>query len=52
MDESLAFNETCSETKFHVYWYHNSCLQQEEEEEVEHGQIHFSITLDVSGIFI
>ena len=53
MDESLAFNETCSGTKFHVYWYHGYCvthLQQEveeeekeeeegeEEEKVEHGQ--------------
>ena len=60
MDESLALNETCLDTKFNVYWYHGYRVtrlqqQEEEEEEVEHGQnvkIQFSITLDISGIFI
>ena len=53
MDESLAFNDTCSDTKFFGTTVMH--LQQQEEEEVEHGQnvkMHFSITLDISGIFI
>ena len=42
---SLALNETCSDTKFNVYWYYGYCVtrvhgekEEEEEEEEEHGQ--------------
>ena len=39
--ESLALTETCPDIKFHIYWYHSYCLQEEEEKHGQNGTIIF-----------
>ena len=64
MDHSLARNETCSGTKFYVYWCYGFWVlwvqqqeeeeEEEEEKEVEHGQNgknSFSCNLDIKWSF-